>query len=696
MDIYSALSLKIAASKVEPDVWVRRMVIYQRIGPEAVPIREIKLTKGVNIVWAEESEDEQLPVEITGHSAGKTSFCRLLRYALGEKTYGTKANMELIQRAFPDGYLGAELVVRQQAWAVVRPLGNNRYSYLKAGATIEELLTNRDEAATQDDYPVKLGLDALLDELEAGAVLRTNKAIQWGHLLAWCTRDQEARFQNCYDWRSPRSESDWPSFRSSKADPLFVMRTILGLFLPNELKGEEELAALVQAKEKLENKLPGLRREPQFRINLYEQQLRRRLREVFPDVQGIESLPFPRSDLFNPSLDQMTDAAMEKLASEVARIEEDKRKVEDQIETIGGRIGISEERQAQLDAMFNVDAAGQSEMAAGAAQRQQDKQRLEAIRNAGCWPGGILYKDCPQVQERQRSLRISVFQDAQALATAAKGRAETQRGVDGQRTQLRQEIATLQDRRKGLREERKSLEEDIQKRRDAGRELTVVRDQLTQWLATSDAPDGFSELSECQQSLRATATKIERLTIQLNDLLAQHDTNRKLLSSIFSAAVHGVLPSGNYDGQVSLANRELSFHITRGATMSGEAVETLAVLLADLSCMVYNSVSEKPRLPGFLLHDSPREADLSLGLYRRFITLTASLQKHFESADACPFQYIITTTTPPPESLRNGEWVKLHLNAAIPDESLFRRSLALDTDSTMPLADALKTEPTTE
>jgi hypothetical protein len=99
--------------------------------------------------------------------------------------------------------------------------------------------------------------------------------------------------------------------------------------------------------------------------------------------------------------------------------------------------------------------------------------------------------------------------------------------------------------------------------------------------------------------------------------------------------------------------------------MSGEAVETLAVLLADLACMVYNSVSERPRLPGFLLHDSPREADLSLRLYRRFIGLTATLQEHFGAAENCPFQYIITTTTPPPDKLRNDNWVKLHLNAAM-------------------------------
>ena len=175
---------------------------------------------------------------------------------------------------------------------------------------------------------------------------------------------------------------------------------------------------------------------------------------------------------------------------------------------------------------------------------------------------------------------------------------------------------------------------------------------------------------------------------QLNDLIAQHDSSRKLISSIFSAAVRGVIPSGTYDGEVTLADRELNFKITHGTTMSGEAVETLAVLLADLSCLIYNSVSERSRLPGFLLHDSPREADLSLRLYRRFIALAASLQQHFGSPESCPFQYIITTTTPPPEELRGREWVKLHLNAAVPDESLFRCNIAVNPDSQMRITDA--------
>jgi hypothetical protein len=95
---------------------------------------------------------------------------------------------------------------------------------------------------------------------------------------------------------------------------------------------------------------------------------------------------------------------------------------------------------------------------------------------------------------------------------------------------------------------------------------------------------------------------------------------------------------------------------------------------------VYNSVSENAHWPGILLHDSPREADLGLRIYRSFIRFVASLEDHFGSRDACPFQYIITTTTPPPEELRTPEYVRLRLNALQADGLLLGRSVAAPMD----------------
>ena len=81
--------------------------------------------------------------------------------------------------------------------------------------------------------------------------------------------------------------------------------------------------------------------------------------------------------------------------------------------------------------------------------------------------------------------------------------------------------------------------------------------------------------------------------------------------------------------------------------------------------------------PGFVIHDSPREADLGLRLYRGLIRVIAALEAHFPTPESCPFQYILTTTTPPPEEMQGDNIVRLRLDAAHPEGLLFKRNVAI-------------------
>lgn len=674
MDIYKHLNLE--PVRTEPDVWIRRLVIYEQISPEPKVIREIYLTKGLNIIWAEEPEDDDPAADITGHSAGKTTFCRLLRYVLGEKTYGTKANMELIRKAFPGGYVGAELFVRQQQWAVIRPIGSGRNSYIKADATIEELLENRTQPAYQEGYPKKIGLDALLDSMPAGAVARTDQPIEWNHILAWCTRDQEARFQNIYDWRSPRSESDWPSFRFSKADPLFVMRSVLGLFLPDELKAEDSLAKLLQNKDRLEKRLEELKREPQFRMNLYDNELRRHLRAVLPDEPDIETLPLHSGNLL-PDLHRLTEKTAEKMEGDIATVENERKKLQDQVDRIGGRINQLQTRLQTIDKLFKIKDGVSQELDKGLSQRQKQRELLDEYGEKWCILGGIMYQECDYVKKQQESLQITQLQDAHAMEQAEAKQAETKKNIEEQKGSLNQQLVRLSKERQAFQTKRDVLWLGVREKQHNLRDLKRMKENLVMWTERQVRPGEFRELDDYRKKLKKTVVKIEKTEKRLANLLEQHADNRDLLASIFSDSVKAVLTSGTYDGRVSLDNRELEFRITHGHAMSGEAVETLSVLLADVACLIYNSVSEKAHLPGFLLHDSPREADLGLRIYHGFIRLVGILQDHFRSPDKCPFQYILTTTTPPPAGFQTDQ-VKLRLNAAELDNLLLRRNVAAE------------------
>lgn len=674
MDLFKELSA--STRRQEPDVWISRVVLFERLTPEPVPIRTIDLSRGLNIVWAEESEADDPAAEITGHSAGKTTFCRLLRYILGEKTFGSKVNMDLMHRSLPHGYVAAELRVLGRQWAVRRPFGGGRQSYIMEDASITRLLQERGHPVSQESYPKELGLESLLDKLETGGISRTGELIQWGHLLSWCTRDQEARFQNIHEWRSPRSESEAPSFRFPKAGPLFVMRAVLGLFLPTELSGEEKLAELQRRQETLEKELEEKKREPQFRVGLYEQELRRQLREVLPDIKDLDLRPYRSDKLLPESLERLAKNAVRQLQAGIEQLARQESAQQDEAENLGLSIKQHEKEIDQIQALFSLHDGGTKEIASSISQRAEQQQQLRDNLNTACRLGNVLVKDCSHVKRRQDILQLSETRDQQAMAQAAENRAQELRQIEGNLERLKDRARQLSLERQELTARRESTRKERQEKQNELGNLQRIHSDLNFWIEQQDRPGGYEQLDRLRQELDEVGQQAAAMESELTKLLTRHSKNRDLLTSIFSAAVRSVLLSGTYDGEVRFSNRELEFRITRGQAMTGEAVETLAVLLADISCLLYNSLVDTARLPGFLLHDSPREADLGKRLYYSFIRFVAAIQSHFGAPEHCPFQYVLTTTTAPPEELQSPDFVKLRLNAAKTQELLFRRNFA--------------------
>ena len=74
--------------------------------------------------------------------------------------------------------------------------------------------------------------------------------------------------------------------------------------------------------------------------------------------------------------------------------------------------------------------------------------------------------------------------------------------------------------------------------------------------------------------------------------------------------------------------------------------------LAALALGMTNTAAHHPRL---LIHDSPREADLAAAIYVSLFGAARELEE--ASGDLPAFQYIVTTTEPPPESLNRKPWV---------------------------------------
>jgi hypothetical protein len=669
--------LTINPLKHSPDVWVRRVVIISKLTPKPAIIRDIPLRRGLNIVWAEEPESDTDTSDIAGHSAGKTSFCRLIRYVLGEKTFANKGNTQVIKKSFPNGYVAAEINIKDSVYAVLRPLGDNRNSYIRKNAKIEDLWEYKGDAAYQDDYPQKLGLDALLDNLASATVVRTNETIKWGHLLAWCTRDQEARFQNIHDWRSPRSESEWPAFRFPKADPLFVMRITLGLFLPDELKAEESLSGDMRSLEKAEADLEKAKREPDFWFHHHNNKLRTQLKACLPgDGVEIDTAPIVSETEITYDIKRFVEKAKYFLTDETAKQELEADKIQIQLDELNEGIASARSEHKQLNALFAHQEKIDAEETSGLKRNEQTLAKITEYSDRTCPLGDVLFGNCNYIQSRQNALKGTLVKDAHALEQAEARQAEARNKLQTQCATLQQRVQELEIKRTGLTKEQNRLRIQIADTKSKANALDYDFSETVIWRARLDKPESYDKLSTTMALITKLRDSIDRQLAALNALLAKHEGNRALLNSIFSATAKKVLPSSAYDGVVSFRERELNFQITHGGAMTGEAMETLAVLMADISCLIYNSLSNDSNLPGFLLHDSPREADLGLRHYYSYIRFAAWLDEYYRKGEGCPFQYILTTTTSPPAKLRDGDIIALKLDASTESGLLFQRNLS--------------------
>ncbi len=97
-----------------------------------------------------------------------------------------------------------------------------------------------------------------------------------------------------------------------------------------------------------------------------------------------------------------------------------------------------------------------------------------------------------------------------------------------------------------------------------------------------------------------------------------------------------------------------------GVARSSMGFDALEVLAFDLAVLM-RSVMENGQHPRFLIHDSPRTNDLNGAVYKRLFELVHRLEASFPPGQV-GFQYIICTTTNPPDHLLDeGHYVVLSL-----------------------------------
>jgi hypothetical protein len=176
------------------------------------------------------------------------------------------------------------------------------------------------------------------------------------------------------------------------------------------------------------------------------------------------------------------------------------------------------------------------------------------------------------------------------------------------------------------------------------------------------------ELEAWDKELNDLKSEKEALSKYLDDLTDQHKKLVTHFGQIFNHIVRQML-GDVVTGSVRFSGKsivpELEYHGPRDSA----AFKVVRWLVFDLAALALGLTDAKAHHPRFLIHDSPREADLAAPIYVMLFAAARALEG--ESGSAPAFQYIVTTTEAPPPELSQAPWVlDPVLDASIPEQRL--------------------------
>lgn len=633
----------------EPRLWVRRLAIWKEPGGDVV--RDVSLRPGLNIIWSPDRADnaptngQQRSI---GHGGGKTLFCRLLRYCLGENRFATDAQRERIGREFPNGIVGAEIMLDGTCWAIVRPLGTRRRHVAVANGELDEIAAGEGASTGLEPFIEAVDQRVITTELRELISPGTDRPI-WPIALAWLTRDQECRFDDVLDWRSPASEAESPMPASGreKGPRLEALRAFLMAITPEERATREEVERLEERRRTAEQEI-GHR---QWEIERAQTRL---LSALNLAGQTLPDLPL-LIDVMRRAANEQLAAAAKLPASGLADLSQARKELEtaraEWMRLDGERIRIEtaipiEERvlseiQGELPALSFSTSEAESQICPIC------EVPIDRVLAEKC---GLSHKLHDPAECRARwERRKQDFEDQQRKLTLLRQ----------ERTQKLEQLAFAKQRMDQLAQRVSNME----KTRDA-REAA--------WYSSRRLQDEVERLADLVEAQDAAMTDLRQLTADLEKarsrLGAFRDKQARVFGRVsekFDPIVRRLVGEGA-KGRITLSGVGLELTVDMGGDRTTAAIDSLKVLAFDLASLCL-SIESATRVPPFLLHDSPREADLGLSIYHQLFRLARELEEH-----TCQplFQYIVTTTTRPPDDMTCEPWLRLCLRGSPGPERL--------------------------
>jgi hypothetical protein len=646
------LSVEVPKDLTEPRLWVRRLKIWKE--PDSEVIRDIELRPGLNIIWSPDGDDDpEGSVRAIGHGSGKTLFCRLLRYCLGESRFADEVQRDAISTTFLNGVVGAEVMLDGVCWAVTRPLGIGRKHFAIEGGNLD-VVAKMEGTSTS--------IEPLIDAIEAKILGEGTSQLArlsagqraWPVALAWAARDQECRFDDVLDWRSSASGSDAPQPASgdAKGPRLLAMRAFLNAIT------EEEQAARRQEQD-LASQLDQAKRQRSF----LEWDQGRRVERLVRDL-GLSDASLPDMPLLLDSLKSVAAgklAAAAKLPSGVRAELDEARRTSQNARTA---LRDAELKAAGLDAKLPLEEKLLTQISSeipglsAAAQSAASpicpicEVPIDTALAEGCKLSQKL-PDQAQCRARWEAKRQEVDAQQQAIAS-----------FKAEIAALKPEIALARQKAQQAEERVDRLEKAADARNTSWRTATRNVEDVQRSAELVD------ELAYAESAIRKLDEDLQRVREQLRGFEDKQARAIGTISQKFSAIIRRLL-GDDAKGIVRLTGKGLEISVEAGGDRRTAAIQSLKVLAFDLACLCL-SIEGRTRIPAFLIHDSPREADLGQTIYYEHFRLLRVLEEELAGGT---FQYVITTTTKPPQDFNKAPWRREVLRGAPGSERLLRCDL---------------------
>lgn len=653
--------LRPSAERAAPAFWIRRIRILSELkaGEEYI-VRDVELHRGLNIVWAAHhsagANNALFRNGVAGHTAGKSTFCRLLRHVLGDGGFAPDGVKRRIRSKLPNGWITAEVIVDEIRWVVARPLGIGHRSFCLRARSIDEVTDTNAERVEYQEFVDALakGTMELLTSRRFPSTDK-DKPVGWAHVLPWLVRDQDCRFADFLEWRHSASGSEAPALDVDERQ--FLVRTVLGLISDDERNELQRNAQLVADKEEASRLAPLLRHQAETD--------RQRLTKALG-----KELPLTSTPLFASVASAELEARRDDLKKRIAALETADRR---------------EELQAAVEAASENEGALKEKL-------KGVKERLDGVQGvvgelAGTQQSGLIaalppprdFCNVPLRVAHEKGCPLAVDRPIELGSKRSERAASEELAAERQvLAALQQEILRIEDEIENATRTTKSARREYLSANTAYQDTkSKLRDEDTKL----DRIENLIETAEgAAKEAASKADSIKQFSRDINDSYTRQGEIREAqraaisrFSSRFDYVVRALI-GDQVMARIDTSGRSLSLTVEEHGERDSTFIATVKVLAFDLAA-VLASIEGHGAFPRFLVHDGPREADMAPDVYERLFLLAHEIEKCFTGEPA--FQYIVTTTTTPPKKFidRNERWLRLPLSGLPAQERLLKLDL---------------------